>query len=358
MQKALLAIVIWVFVIRKIHMVRHWREWTAFSTWLFSLLFAIAATLRIMPIRIAFDAFVGVPNLAWFVEYVFFCAAMYIVTSGCYAMMRSKKPRWFKISSVVAASTLAIIYLVRIVNTPPYPDHTVPRDIPDVLFMDVFYVYLTLTLGIVVYTATHIYRNEEIPCSRFRWQLLATACWAGIIFCGARGLFVTLACFSPNLPGLNIVGSLETISLAVSILLWPMYAVSGRIYSAWRSAATFAERANTLYDLNLLCKRIKRFYPRLKLSTPNYWRCLLNLDFRIYQTVISILDGHLSLKRYCYLSPDEDDTLPPPAWHYDSQLNTEVRHLVQLLGEAVHDTAYESMIKSLRNTGKTLRTST
>jgi hypothetical protein len=345
----LIAIVGWIFTIHKIHAVRLRHDRPVFCTWLFASLFAIGTTLRITYVHAAVDALLSVPNIAWLLSYTILSVAMYAVASGCYAMVQSKDPWWLKPSLATVLSVLVIIYLVGIANTPSHPDYSIPRNVPDVFFMNFFYAYLALALRVALATATYLSRHEKNPRQRFRWKLLASACWVGVIFCFSRTAFVTLTYFYPNLPGLHIIGLVESVSIIVSALLWPLYAVSNRIYAVSNSVSTFVAKATTLRNLNLVRARIKRFYPKLKKSTPAYWRCLLDLDFRIYQTVISILDGHVSLKRYLLLAEEGADDLPIPFWYCDSQLNAEVRHLLRMLDKALHDATYEDLVESLGN---------
>lgn len=351
----LIAVVGWIFAIRRIHVVRLRHDRPVFCTWLFASLFAIGTTLRITYVHAAVDALLGIPNIAWLLSYTILSVAMYAVASGSYAMVQSRDPWWLKPSLATVLLALVIIYLVGIVNTPSHPDYSIPRNVPDVLFMDSFYVYLALALRVVVATSTHLSRHEENPRHRFRWRLLAAACWIGFIFSISRAAFVTLTYFHPDLPGLHIVGFVESVSIIISTLLWPLYAVSNKIYAASNSVSMFVAQAITLRNLDLVWSRIKRFYPKLKKSTPAYWRGLLDLDFRIYQTVISILDGHVSLKRYLLLAEEGADDLPIPFWYCDSQLNAEVQHLLRTLDKAILDTPYEDLVESLGNLAKPLQ---
>ncbi|MBN2258701.1 MAG: hypothetical protein JW704_12945 [Anaerolineaceae bacterium] len=345
----LMAIVGWIFTIHKIQAVRLRHDRPVFCTWLFALLFAIGTTLRITYVHAAVDALVGIPNIAWLMSYTLLSAAMYAVASGCYAMVQSKDSWWLKPGLATVLSALAIIYLLGIANTPSHPDYSIPRNISEVLFMSFFYAYLALTLKVVVTTSTHLSRHEENPRHRFRWQLLASACWAGIIFCISRTVFVTLMHFCPHLPGLHVIGLIESISVIISALLWPLYAVSNKIYAVSSSVSKFVAQAITLHNLDLVQGRIARFYPKLKKSTPAYWKCLLDLDFRIYQTVISILDGHVSLKRCLLLAEEGADDLATPFWYDDSQLHAEVWHLLRTLDKAILDVPYEDLVEFLGN---------
>jgi hypothetical protein len=345
-------------------------DWPAFSTWLFAFFLGVGLTFRLVPLRAAFDRWTGVPNLGWFLSFIAESTAVYVAACGCRAIPRLPIPRWLHFYMILTLLVFVLIYVTNIAAGIERLEYTTASTPFELVFMCSKYACLAVMTFFIGTAFVRLRRSERNKLTRLRLGLLSGSALMGVIYSSARTTFVLLAYFYPACPILSGLRALEKGSQIALALMWPLSAMLSsevclfvsKPFERLRKPALLGDLRQVqaeLARLGLLAVGDDRSHPRRR-----------SFDLRIYQALISILDGkrlllaHLRAleeagvgwgssipERTRLLQSREeegswDDGVVRQAWSFQ-----------QLLGRIDDNVGYFELIEAYRDVGRALRRS-
>jgi len=294
-----IAAVAWAVTVFKFNAVhREWRgdrDRRVLSSWAFALFFSLCMTFQVDAVYVTVDTLVGVNNLSWLLAYLCLILAIYFVCTGCCIAMKVDPPRWALPYLAVTAGLLVIIFPFGVATTPEWADHTVPRSVPEFLFMELLYTYAIIMGVIPALAFARFQRNEGTLPTRLRTSVILLAAILAITFFVVKVVASLLGLLVPSLPLVLYLMGLSRLLMAASGLLWTLTFAPNRLYLALARPFMFHEKVLALRDLRSLQARLNHLCPPVVPDQPTWWDQLRSLDFYIYQTVIGILDGRKML---------------------------------------------------------------
>jgi hypothetical protein len=255
-------------------------------------------TFMIEDAYLAFDRWVGVPNLAWLITYLVFPLAIYLLTAGCLLVLEQPRPRLMTPSLWVTMVLLCVVYAWGIVTLPEKPEHTVPETLAEFIFMQTVYVYIAVFCIIPLLTFTRLYRREQMLPAKLRWLV---ACGTAVVSLWVALMKVTLTAliyWDVTTLALPILYPLIGIGIGLAGVLWPLAFLPNEFYLKATRPIEFLDKVRTLQELKKLQRALNRLCPSVIGDSPSLWRSLDNLDFHLYRTLISILDAKKMLSGY------------------------------------------------------------
>ncbi len=365
-DKTVIAILAWLIAIYKFGAMRRDGQWrngsVTFYFWAFSFFTAIGLTLMVWPAYLAFDRFVGLPNLGWLVTYVAFSLAIYYMASGCYLVLKQARPRLMPLSLWFTLVILLVVYVWGIVSLPEKPDHTVPETLAEVIFMETMYIYMVVLCAIPMVTFTRLYRREAFVSARIRWFVgMATALISTFVL--VMKIALTLLSFqNPTTPALTVLYPLISVGVVTVGVLFPLSFLPNNLYQTLARPFEFLGKALALYELKTLQNRLDPLYPPVIDDSPNLLSSLKNLDFHLYRVIIAILDAKKILAGYARMTNDlavipgmmthVSGTIPP---EWDERKLHQARLLHGQLQNVDDDQALWGLVKSYQKASRAVR---
>lgn len=265
-------------------------DWPAFSTWLFAVLLGVGLTFRLVPLRAAFDGWVGLPNLGWLLSFLAESTAVYVAACGCRAIPRLPIPRWLHVYMALTLVVFVIIYVTNIAAGVERLEYTTATTPFELVFMCAKYVCLAIMTFFIGTAFLRLCRGEQNKLTRVRLGLLSGSALMGVIYGSARTTFVLLAYFYPACPILGGLRILEKGSQVALALMWPLSTMLSNKTHLFLRPFERLQKSATLKDLRVIQTELSR----LGLLTTWDERALprrRSLDLQLYQALISILDG-------------------------------------------------------------------
>jgi hypothetical protein len=357
----------WAFVAERIAGARRKGvDWPAFSTWLFALLLGIGLTFRLVPLRAAFDAWVGVPNLGWLLSFLAESTAVYVAACGCRAIPRLPIPRWVHVYMALTLLVFVGIYVTNIAAGVERLEYTTASTPFELVFMCTKYVCLAIMTFFIGTAFLRLCRRERNKLTRVRLGLLSGSALMGVLYGLARTTFVLLAYFHP---ACTILGSLRVVEKGSQValaLMWPLATMLSnkthlflKPYEQLQKRATLKDLQTVqteLSHLGLLSTWDERSIPRRR-----------DLDLQLYQALISVVDG----KRLLLAQLRSGETEDGKAWDdtgaertrslqsreedWSGAVEGRARLLRQLFDTVDDSLQYFDLVAAYRSVGKTLR---
>jgi hypothetical protein len=359
--------VAWIFTVDRIKGVR--REgagWPAFSTWLFALFLGIGLTFRLVPLRVAFDNWIGMPNLGWLLSFIAESVAVYVAACGCRAIPRLPIPRWLHIYMASTLLIFVVIFVTNLATGYERSEYTTAGTPFELVFMSTKYICLAIMTFFIGTAFVRLYRGEQNKLTRLRLALLAGSALMGVVYGSARTTFVLLAYFYPACPVLGILRVLEKGSQVVLALMWPLATMlSSKVHLFMRPFERF-QKSMMLRDLRTIQSELSDL-DLLAMWDGRSRSHRGSLDFQIYRALISILDGkRLLLAQLKAVEDGEDESrsdanpertrvLPSRGENWDGAAAEKARLLQQLFGGVGNDLEYFDLLAAYRNVGRALR---
>ena len=347
----------WAVVVYKAPALAH-RDRRVWATWIFMLGFAVSLTLKLPPVSLALNGWVGVNNLSWLLCYGAVILALFANAYGCCALRDRPVPKWLLPGLGAVLAVLGWLFAAHIAPSPEYPDRALPRSIYDAVFMNLTYLYCALCLALIHRTFAHLVCIEQNAVTRCRWRLIWLAALAGAGFCWARISFVLLVYSVPNLPGVMHIARLGDGLLAFSCLMWPLFGLSHQVYALLAPPLRYIDNLLALRDLLIIRARLHRWLPTVIKPVPTWRHCLTDPEFYLYETVIAIFDGQKTLSD-CFKGVSLWGTMTHPDNPWDVQAWQGAWALLQALKTALaqvpDERDYLALVTAWREVGRALR---
>ena len=285
----------WVVTILKFHAVRRNGRWAqderVLRSWAFVLFFALGMTFQVDAVYFAVDTLTGVNNLSWLFAYVFVALAIYFVSTASCMAMKVRQPRWMLPYLMVTLCLFALIFSLGITTSPDWAEHTIPRNLFDLLFMELMYLYAIVLGTIPALAFARFTRSEGTLPTRIRTGVTLAAVILALAFFVAKVVLSLLGFLHPSLPFVRFLSVLAMALMGAAGLVWSLVFAPNRLYLTLAGPFTFCQKVLTLRDLRRLQTRLNRLCPPVAPEQAGWWDHLRNLDFHIYRAVIGILDG-------------------------------------------------------------------
>jgi hypothetical protein len=355
-DKAIIAVLAWFITVYKFKAMWRDGQWrtgsVTFYFWAFSLFTAIGLTMMVWPVYLAFDRFIGLPNLAWLVTYAAFSLAIYCISAGCYLVLGQPRPQLMLWSLLVTLTLLTVIYAMGIVTLPEKPDHTVPTTLFEMAFMETLYVYLAVFCAIPLVTFTQLFQREQIISARLRWLVGILASLLAFVVLVMKIVLTVLAYQNPNTAALGILHPLITLGVVIVGVLCPVAFLPNSIYRAVSRPFELADKILALYELKTLQKRLDPLCPPVIDDNPGWQGLMKNVDFHLYRVVIAILDAKETLAGYAGSTQDLSRMLLST---WDEQLWRRAQLLHCELQQINDHQTFPELVKSYQKASRIIR---
>lgn len=260
--------------------------------------YALGMTFEVEAIYLAFDAWVGVPNLSWLIAWIGITTSTYFITCVFYKVRKTLIPLWLHISLSVCLLIYLMMFLLGISHSSEWPSHVVPRNAFDFVFMETIFVFGALNFLVIAVNEAHIYLNEKALVGRIRWGI------AIIISIGAAIFFVLriiLTLWSYLYPESSAIVGIYTMALMVqifsgSLISLPFLPTHLLLYFARPLIAV--DKLWGLKKLEVVQASLDSFFPPVVPQQMSWWEVIKNINFYEYRTLISILDSKTMLSAY------------------------------------------------------------
>jgi hypothetical protein len=358
-DKVIIASLIWFITFYKFGAM--WRgrqrrkESVTFYFWIFLFFTAIGLTLLIWPVYLGFNQFLGLPNFGWLVTYMAFSLAIYAISSGCYIVVRQSRPPIMDWSLVATLGVLLVIYALGVVNLPEKPDHTIPETWSEMLFMQIFYVYMAAMCAMPITTFIRLFEQEQIMPTKLRWLVAVLATLFSFVTLLIKIALTLLTFLDPVTPALAVLHPMVGFGIVIAGVFCLLAFLPNGGYLAAARPIEFLGKYLAFHELRVLRARLDVLCPPVINADPRAIDALRNLDFHLYRTVIAILDAKKMLA--CYIDTAGVGALPA---HMTGQMPEEwdmakVQRACLLSREMqkVNDhQPYESLIKSYQKASR------
>ncbi|HDQ73065.1 MAG TPA: hypothetical protein ENN19_13370 [Chloroflexi bacterium] len=326
-------------------------------------------TFRIIPLRAAFDTWIGVTNLGWLISFVSELTALYVMACGSRALPRYPVPRWLHPYVAITLLIFTFIFVTHLSAGPERLEYTTAQNQPELIFLVTKYVGVAIITAAIGLSFVRLYRKEQHKIARLRLGMLCIVALTASFYGMTRTTFVSLAYFCPTSPLLDILRLVEKGSQILICLAWPLaYILSSKSCLTIRRPFERMQKSNTLRDL----REIQTALAGLGLSSGWSERPLpqkISLDLQIYRALISILDGkRLLLANLRTIErPASDRRIHWPAPNTgrlrrvghtpsrDDGFIEQARQIQRLVEIVDDDLPYYEMVAAYRKVGRILR---
>lgn len=299
------AAVAWaVAVVKSGHARRSRHDAVVARSWVFVFLFALSMTFQINAVYLSFDRAVGVPNLAWLINYVLFAGAIYFAAAACLAAEKAPVPRWLPLLTAATLLTLLFIFPTAIATLPEEADHTTPQAGLELIFMLTLYGYAAIVGIIPLRTFFRFYRLETTLAARLRTGAFLLGVALAVLFFAASMLTVALHFWRPAFSFQSQTTFLVRALMGSAGLMWAMGFLPQRAFVTLARPFEFVQKLLALWALRRVQAQLDRLCPSVGRDPLTPWSFWRHLDFHLYRSVIGILDGKRMLAAYLESAPD------------------------------------------------------
>jgi hypothetical protein len=196
-----------------------------------------------------------------------------------------------------------LIFFSSIVNMPEtkWSAHC-SYTLPVYLFVEIENVYGAI-IGVTIFQSfVRLWQGEANPLTRVRWSLLSVLAFFGTtlyLLCTAS---CTVDYFARDHVLAKSLGFAALVLRCAVSLMWPLVILPNHVYLALGKPLVILGKARTLRALLLTRAAIGHVADSMCPPTTcakhqtGFWQSLRDLDFYIYQAVVSILDGVRTIK--------------------------------------------------------------
>jgi hypothetical protein len=292
-----LCIVAWTLTLARFRAIQ-WKDirkdnGIALHVWLTMVFFSTTSIFLIKKLDDFFDAYTF-NNLDRLITY---CSILASMTFGTIASINavSKPPERGAARRLQYLLTFVIIALVVIyilfISRIPNMDYLVPRSLPEAGFMLItfsFGAYLCFTVGRVYLAFLPL---EASPIMRIRSRLIILTAFIACAYFVVK-VATVLGYYWPFLASQTLI-DLSSILLVVSALSFFSALLGNKMYVRVAMISRNIHSWGTFKELRYLTGQLLRLCPDviMPITNPSFWRFVLNPEYYLYRTIISIMDG-------------------------------------------------------------------
>jgi len=321
----------WILAIAKVGTLRRGsRDRRILALWAFFALFAVSSTLHIEPLQRMMDLVLGANGVTLFLASLLLVMAFYFLCVSCYIAIVNAPPGWLPLYLAVTPALLTAIFALT-------GRGVVGNGV--LLSLTIKHVFGIVVFSRIVALFGPSCRNEQTATVRVR---ICLVCLAALLVIGYLAL-------RPGAEWLRLAGApawLVTTLKVVSLCslfgagaAWPLGFAPNPFLAKLAQPVMFYEKWSALQDLKRLYRDISDLCPQVLPPQGRRWD--LNVDLRLYQTVIAILDSRNALT--CWLEEQTQTEDEPGA--------ERAVHLCNAL-QRISDGPFDSLVLSLRKVAK------
>ncbi len=314
----------------------HWRNIgvdnrIALNVWLMMLFFSITLTLLVDKSGDFLDAHTF-NNLDRLVTY---CSILTGISFGVVASIEAVgKPSdrglipWFRWGLIFTTITLVTIYVLFISKIPNI-NYYIPHSLPESLFMLIAYCYGAFLCLSVDRVYISYLPSEKSAVMRTRAILIIISTFFALTYFVVK--IITVGGYFLPILGSPALTDLASGLLILSALLHLSALLSNRIYVRIVVLTRNVQSWSSYQDLKYLVRLLRQYCPEIALPTadPSIWRFLLNPEYFLYRSVVSILDGQTMLGDFLSENGRSDSFT-----HWDEGTRQKALQIKQVLAQA------------------------
>lgn len=311
----------------------------------FSICFAITTTLQISIVYNGLANITGINNIGWLLGYALGCLGIFLSVDGFYKAQDLQTPSYLATALILCLSII-LFTSPAIAAEPNYLNHNQPTNIAQWLLMGGTYAYGLLVTTTIALNFNGLRRIETLYLTKFRWSILVFSSTSAAIFFTGRLLHFAFGSLAPAWQAGQIWQFIYTITNSCFFIgsVWVLFFLPQPYLEKIATPFYIWRKVRSLQALLRVQKSVNHFCPVVVAMKYNWLDRLRNLDFHIYNTVIIILDGKVSLRDAL-----DGNTSLVRKDHWD---RTRAERLHQLL-QTVHDeNAFDELVTEYRRLGK------
>lgn len=272
------------------------------NMWGFLLLFSIATALQVDFIYARINELLRINHVAWLLGYALGAVALYLAYRGLRLVLDPDKPKFDdRLYYFLLFILLSLIVLFpAMVDYPADVKEIAPDSLWSLLFIVIPYTYgavLTFVLARILYQCQNANKALHV---RLRWILLSVSVFLGTVYYVIRAPYFIVVFWQPNFLDTPLARLLQ---IALNFLLltrvsWVFFFVPTKVYEVVCRPLVLLDKLVTLRQLEALQAELDHLMPQPKRLSVNYSPVekIQNLDFLLYRTLISLLDGKKFLR--------------------------------------------------------------
>lgn len=271
-----------------------WRNWhnpLVRNSWLFTVFFALGLLFRIEGFYTAFNAWLGINNLAWFMSRVLLTLSVYTISWILLRGIGNRQVGWLTPLTVIVLSFYLLAYLAYFVRIPEqfFTGAVDSVDFPAFLTRTVMLVHAAMVIILPAPHLWRVFRDEKNRLAKIRWGILLFAIIDAEILFLTKTIFYLAAFYDLLGPA-----SLGFLAIGVDItqaltLVWLPSVLLERAYKVWLRLKADWVKVDRLRNLLYLSRCLAAFTPAVP-TYINRWTALSQLDIACHQAFIAVLD--------------------------------------------------------------------
>ncbi|NUM45363.1 MAG: hypothetical protein HUU38_11720 [Anaerolineales bacterium] len=267
------------------------------TSWLSTLFLAFAMTFQIAAIQADLRAHL----FFWYLAYVTISLAIYFSALSNAYNNYAKMRHWATFMLISTFAVLSYLFFFHVAHLNRIPDHNIPHDFSEWLFMLTLFVYGMILGGIPILEHLKDYSKETAIPTRTRYITLIVARTASTIYFLVKIVMATLGFFVPSYSGLATLLKIHDFTLSITGLFWIGMFLPNKFLMQISAPIIFLNKWFAYGRLRNIPQFFRTFQPdHSPISVVNepdsLWDLLIHLNFYLYRTVIHILDIKQSLE--------------------------------------------------------------
>lgn len=291
---AFVALIAWLVNLHFIK-IRAWekspQKWIVRSSWLSTLCLALAMTFQVASAESGLQAHL----LFWYLAYITISLAIYFSALSNAYHNYGRMRHWATVLLIGNLSILSYLYVFYISKITWMPDHHIPKNLPEWMYMITLFVYGAILGGVPIIEHIRDYSKETAIPTRTRYVALMIARIASTIYFLIKILRATVGYFSPTYGELDNLLIIHDIALGITGIFWIGMFLPNQFLMQVSTPFIFLSKYLAYGRLQKIPQYFSAFQTDLSpISVVNepdsLWDLLANLNFYLYRTVIHILD--------------------------------------------------------------------
>ncbi len=291
---AFVALIAWLVNLHFIK-IRAWEKspeaWMVRTSWLSTLFLALAMTFQVASAKSGLQAHL----FFWYLAYVTISLAIYFSALSNAYHNYSRMRHWATVMLIVNLSLLGYLHFFYISKITWMPDHHIPRNLPEWIYMTTLFVYGAILGGVPIIEHIRDYSKETAIPTRTRYVTLIIARTASTSYFLIKILRATVGFFSPTYAELDTLLTAHDIALGITGIFWIGMFLPNKFLMQISTPGIFLSKYLAYGRLRKIPQYFSTFQTDLSpislVNEPDsFWDLLANLNFYLYRTVIHILD--------------------------------------------------------------------
>jgi hypothetical protein len=192
------------------------QKWLVRISWMSTLFFALAITFQIIAAKSALRAHL----FSWYLAYVTISLAIYFSALSNAYHNYGKMRHWATVMLIGNLSILSYLYFFHVSKITWVPDHHIPKNSEEWLFLITLFVYGAILGGVPIIEHVRDYSKETAIPTRTRYVTLIIARTASTVYFLVKIVMATIGYFAPSYEGLDTLLKIHDFTLSITGVFW------------------------------------------------------------------------------------------------------------------------------------------